>query len=369
VIRLAHRRTGHRGVLAGRLAACVAACLAASVVVTISGSAARADTAGDAAQAQQQADAITAKIASLQPHVDQAMAAYETALDAVGQSVGTSVAASRVYQALQAQATAATMSQNAHIVALYESGSVTLYAAVLTTGNPNSVPPLPMLSGVVARDAATAAAANRVAAAAKRTADTAEYQISTTLTDAAEVDDHLSQLQNLLAQQQALLDQASAKAKQLKELQSAQAALAAALATISQAGNDAAASASPTAIPPRYDAFYHAASLTCPGLSWTVLAAIGQVETHHGQGTMVSSAGALGPMQFMPATFAHYAVDGDGDGKADIMNPADSIYTAAHYLCANGAGTGDQGLYNALWHYNHADWYVQLVLSLASKVS
>jgi membrane-bound lytic murein transglycosylase B len=71
----------------------------------------------------------------------------------------------------------------------------------------------------------------------------------------------------------------------------------------------------------------------------------------------------------MPATFAHYAVDGDGDGKADIMSPADSIYTAARYLCANGAGHGDAGLYNAVWHYNHADWYVALVLSLAGKIS
>lgn len=351
---------------AGKL---IAAGLAGALAITVAGNAANADTATDAQQAQHQADEISAKVAALQPQVDQAMADYETALDAVGQTVGISVAASRVYDALQARADAATASQNAHIVALYESGSVTLYAAVLTTGNPYSVRPLPMLSGVVAQDAAAATAATRVAAAAKRTADTAENEISTKLTNAAEVDDHLSQLQNLLAEQQALLDAASSKAKQLKELQAAQAALAAARATISQAGTDAAASASPDAIPPDFAALYHAAASTCPGLSWTVLAAIGQVETHHGKGTMVSSAGALGPMQFMPATFAHYAVDGNHDGRLDIMNPADSIYTAAHYLCANGAGTGDQDLYNAIWHYNHADWYVQLVLSLSAKIS
>jgi membrane-bound lytic murein transglycosylase B len=74
-------------------------------------------------------------------------------------------------------------------------------------------------------------------------------------------------------------------------------------------------------------------------------------------------------MQFLPATFVRYAVDGDHDGKADIMNPADAIFTAANYLCANGGGTGDAGLYNAVWHYNHADWYVQLVLSLAAKIT
>ncbi|MEU9020054.1 lytic transglycosylase domain-containing protein [Actinomadura sp. NPDC048394] len=110
---------------------------------------------------------------------------------------------------------------------------------------------------------------------------------------------------------------------------------------------------------------YKQAATTCPGLSWTVLAAIGQVESDHGRNAGRSSAGALGPMQFMPATWKTYGVDGDGDGKADIMNPYDAIPGAAKYLCANGAGRGGQQLYRAIWHYNHADWYVQKVLNLA----
>ncbi|MFA1545667.1 lytic transglycosylase domain-containing protein [Actinomadura chokoriensis] len=110
---------------------------------------------------------------------------------------------------------------------------------------------------------------------------------------------------------------------------------------------------------------YKKAATTCPGLSWTVLAAIGQVESDHGRNAGQSSAGALGPMQFMPATWKAYGVDGDGDGKADITNPFDAIPGAAKYLCANGAGRGGKQLYNAVWHYNHADWYVQKVLSLA----
>ncbi|HEU5031476.1 MAG TPA: lytic transglycosylase domain-containing protein [Spirillospora sp.] len=110
---------------------------------------------------------------------------------------------------------------------------------------------------------------------------------------------------------------------------------------------------------------YKQAATTCPGLSWTVLAAIGQVESDHGRNAGRSSAGALGPMQFMPATWKSYGVDGDGDGKADIMNPYDAIPGAAKYLCANGAGRGGQQLYRAIWHYNHADWYVQKVLNLA----
>ena len=74
-------------------------------------------------------------------------------------------------------------------------------------------------------------------------------------------------------------------------------------------------------------------------------------------------------MQFMPSTFAGYAVDGNGDGVKDIWSPADSIYTAAAYLCANHAGDGPQGLYNAIWRYNHADWYVLMVSHLADSIA
>ncbi|WP_243726025.1 lytic transglycosylase domain-containing protein [Actinomadura rubrisoli] len=117
--------------------------------------------------------------------------------------------------------------------------------------------------------------------------------------------------------------------------------------------------------PGGYLDLYKQAARSCPGLSWTVLAAIGQVESDHGRNAGPSSAGALGPMQFMPATWKSYGVDGDNDGKADIMNPFDAIPGAAKYLCANGAGKGGQQLYRAVWHYNHADWYVQKVLNLA----
>jgi hypothetical protein len=110
---------------------------------------------------------------------------------------------------------------------------------------------------------------------------------------------------------------------------------------------------------------YRQAATTCPGLSWTVLAAIGQIESAHGRNAGRSSAGALGPMQFMPATWRAYGVDGDGDGKADIMNPYDAVPGAAKYLCANGAGRGGRSLYNAVFRYNHADWYVRNVLDLA----
>jgi hypothetical protein len=113
------------------------------------------------------------------------------------------------------------------------------------------------------------------------------------------------------------------------------------------------------------DIYRQAAAKWCPGLSWSVLAAIGQVESNHGRNVGPSSAGALGPMQFMPATWKIYGVDGNGDGKADIMNPYDAIPGAANYLCHNGAAQGGNHLYTAIFAYNHADWYVQKVLNLA----
>jgi Transglycosylase SLT domain len=121
-------------------------------------------------------------------------------------------------------------------------------------------------------------------------------------------------------------------------------------------------------IPPAMLQLYQAAPARwCPGLSWTVLAGVGWVETRHGTASnQISLAGAKGPMQFMPGTWARYGVDADGNGIADIWNPADAIAGAAHYLCANGAGN-PATLRQAIWNYNH-DWdYVDRVLAKAAE--
>jgi hypothetical protein len=119
--------------------------------------------------------------------------------------------------------------------------------------------------------------------------------------------------------------------------------------------------------PSTYRELYQLSARYCPGLSWTVLAAIGQVESGHGRNVGPSSAGALGPMQFLPSTWAWAGVDGDGDGRADIMSPYDAVPAAALYLCRSGAGLGGRSLYAAIYSYNHADWYVREVLALAAR--
>jgi hypothetical protein len=120
-----------------------------------------------------------------------------------------------------------------------------------------------------------------------------------------------------------------------------------------------------TGKPRTYVELYKAAARTCRGLSWTILAAIGQVESGHGRNVGPSSAGALGPMQFMPATWATWGVDADGDKKADIMDPYDAVYSAARYLCWYNPGRSLADLKRAIFAYNHADWYVNEVLALA----
>jgi transglycosylase-like protein with SLT domain len=125
----------------------------------------------------------------------------------------------------------------------------------------------------------------------------------------------------------------------------------------------------PTGRPANYLMLYReSAAQYCPGMSWTVLAAIGEIESNNGQNMGPSSAGALGPMQFLPSTWAQWGTDGFGDtGPPNIMNPFDAVPSAARMLCADGAAQGGQSLRQAIFAYNHADWYVNEVLALAGE--
>ena len=100
-------------------------------------------------------------------------------------------------------------------------------------------------------------------------------------------------------------------------------------------------------------------------IPWTLLAGIGMEETGHGRNNHTSPAGAQGLMQFLPGTWASMGVDGDGDGRADIHNDADSVYSTANYLTKSGVRAGAAGVRRALLAYNPIDWYVNDVLYYA----
>jgi membrane-bound lytic murein transglycosylase B len=101
-------------------------------------------------------------------------------------------------------------------------------------------------------------------------------------------------------------------------------------------------------------------------LPWPILAAINEIETDFGRNVAVSSAGAIGWMQFMPATWAMYGVDADHNGTKDPRSPRDAIFAAARYLRASGARTN---LRRAIFAYNHAGWYVDSVLLRAERIA
>ena len=117
-------------------------------------------------------------------------------------------------------------------------------------------------------------------------------------------------------------------------------------------------------IPPFLLPIYQAAGIQYD-VPWQVLAAINEIETDYGRDLSVSSAGAVGWMQFLPSTWKTWGVDGNGDGVADPYNPVDAIFSAARYLHAAGAS---KDLSRAVFAYNHASWYVQSVLLRAQLI-
>jgi hypothetical protein len=116
-------------------------------------------------------------------------------------------------------------------------------------------------------------------------------------------------------------------------------------------------------IPPFLLPIYQACG-TQYGIPWEVLAGINRIETAFGTNLNVSSAGAVGWMQFLPSTWKAYGVDANGDGRKDPYNPYDAICGAARYLRAAG---GESDLRSSIYAYNHADWYVDEVLLYARQ--
>jgi Transglycosylase SLT domain/Peptidase family M23 len=117
-------------------------------------------------------------------------------------------------------------------------------------------------------------------------------------------------------------------------------------------------------IPPFLIPIYQAAGIEYQ-VPWQVLAGINEIETDYGRNLSVSSAGAVGWMQFLPSTWKEWGVDANGDGVADPYNPVDAIFTAARYLHAAGASGN---LSRSIFAYNHASWYVESVLLRAKLI-
>jgi cell wall-associated NlpC family hydrolase len=126
-----------------------------------------------------------------------------------------------------------------------------------------------------------------------------------------------------------------------------------------------------SAIPDAALAAYVTGAAACPGLSWSVLAAIGEVESDHGRSALpgvhagANPAGAEGPMQMLPATFAAYALAGPA-GAPDPYDLTDEAVAAARMLCADGGGDPAR-LTAAVFAYNHDLAYVDDVLTWAAR--
>jgi membrane-bound lytic murein transglycosylase B len=341
----------------------MAAGAGACVVLSVAAPAA-AETSG---QADQKAKAILAQVQKIQRQVAAAEKAYDYALAGVAGTVNAAILDGRARDQIAAAAVAQQEQVDARVRALYESGGpLALYASLTDSTDPNSLAEQAVVvQHLVAADQTVATDVSRVSHQAAAVTAAAEQRARARIATERSVAVIAVNVLSLLDQEQRLLSSAQAHASSVRAAEEALRAQSTAFSVIT---SDRIASMRMMPAAPAYMALYRrAAAAMCPGLSWTVLAAIGQVESGHGQDTSTSYAGAMGPMQFLPATFASYAVDGDHDGLANIMDPADAIFTAARYLCANGAATGPNALANAIFHYNHADWYVQMVLALAKQ--
>jgi hypothetical protein len=350
-----------------RARAATAAAAAAGVVATAVclAPAASADTSADADAKVRQ---ILAKVEQIRHQVDEATKAYDAALAGVAGSVNAAIVDGRTSEEVTGAADAARAQLADRVRGLYMSGGpLALYATLLDAQDPAALQEQAVVvDQVVSSDRLVVASADEAALQASHVASASARRARASIRTERSVALVAARVTGLLAQEEALLAEARAHAASVHAAEEALAAQRAALASVT-AADLARLHAMPAS--PSYMALYRRAVATeCPRLSWTVLAAVGQVESGHGRDVSTSYAGAMGPMQFLPSTFGAYAVDGDHDGKADIMSAPDAIFTAARYLCANGAGgSAPDAVARAIWHYNHADWYVQMVLTLAQQ--
>jgi membrane-bound lytic murein transglycosylase B len=339
-------------------------------VVLLAGLPVASARAESAADAQAEAQAAADRVEALQPVVERALRAYDRALAGLASGVSQGITAEQAADQAAQLALSDRRTANNRVRALYMSGgSSALIASVLSASGPtDALRRLGYVQRLVQTGEAGAATSLDASAGLQARADALMRVAEESTTTASDVERRFDELSAALAEANAELARLSERARGLAAAEAAAARVSALNAAVAASGQARVASAHASeAVPAEYQRLYQAAARTCRGMSWSLLAAIGQVETGHGANTSSSYAGAQGPMQFMPATFASYGVDGDHDGDVDIHDPADAIFSAAHYLCANGAGRDEESTARAVWHYNHADWYVALVLKLAGQ--
>lgn len=342
-------------------------CVVAIAMTSVAGSA----NADDVDDARTRADAAADRVAALQEQVVDARREYRATIEGLAQAVNHEVSADAAADAAARTALLAEQDRVGAIRALEQSGgSLAMVESLLESASPSAFAARMKVSAEVLDLLATSSeSTNAAAVESTRVAQRREKGTESVMYTVADVESAYQRMDALLTEQEAVLATLDAEARDLARSQRIQERIDAQRAAAAAAASSASSEATAGGIPKSYLGLYQAAAATCPGLPWPVLAAIGQVESGHGTNTGPSSSGAMGPMQFLPSTFGAYAVDGDGDGVADIWNASDAIYSAANYLCANGAGSGPRGLYGAIYRYNHADWYVLMVMRVAGQLA
>ncbi len=315
--------------------------------------------------AAQRAARLSVRVDALHRRAESSLGDYEDALDRLSTAMATANRRSGAAIDSEQAARDAQLQWDRRIRAIYTTGgAVPLYAPLFGAADAgDAIDLLGVADQVLTADASAVRAAQQRSRSAQLSARSTVAATDALLLATRQTRTAADAVAADLKAEEAVLRTASADVQRLMAARTARLA-----ATRRQAARAQLRSPSTPAVlaaPPGYLQLYREAAGTCPGLDWRVLAAIGQVESGHGRNTGTSTAGARGPMQFMPATFAAYGVDGDGDGDREITSPADAIHSAANYLCGYGAGSGQ--LEAALWHYNHAQWYVDLIVRLAQS--
>ncbi len=357
----------HRVADAARWRLAVVMCATAVGMTVLAGSAG----ADDVDDARARASSASERVAALQKQVVEVRREYRTTIQGLADAVNQEVTADASADAAARAALLAEQDRVGAIRALEQSGgTLALVEGLLESASPSAFAARMKLSTEVLDLLATGSEFTRAAAVqSNKLAQRREQGTKVTMYTVADVENAYERMNALLTEQEEILATLDAEARDLARAERVQERIDAQRAAAAAAASSASSEATAGGIPKSYLGLYQGASATCPGLPWPVLAAIGQVESGHGTNTGPSSAGAMGPMQFLPSTFGAYAVDGDSDGVADIWNPSDAIYSAANYLCANGAGGGPRGLYGAIYRYNHADWYVLMVMRVAGQLA